>query len=126
MNNEIKNKWQIRAATVVIFLLGFVAGTLALNAYHVWVSASGETVKQKRYDQIFNQLNLTDSQRGEVQKIVDETREQLQNLRKESEPRVQEIRGRADDKFRQILTPEQWRDFQQIRDKMRQSEKKPN
>jgi Spy/CpxP family protein refolding chaperone len=126
MNNEIKNKWQIRVATFVIFMLGFVAGALALNVYHVWVSASGEMVKQKRYDQIFNQLNLTDQQRGDVQKIVGETREQLQNLRKESEPRVQEIRGRADNKFQQILTPEQWRDFQQLRDKMRASEKTPN
>lgn len=126
MNNDIKNKWQIRVATLIIFLLGFVAGALALNVYHVWVSASGETVKQRRYDQIFNQLNLNEQQHGEVQKIVGETREQLQNLRKESEPRVQEIRGRADEKLRLILTPEQWQDFQQIRDKMRESEKTPN
>ncbi len=126
MNNENKNKWQIRVATLIIFLLGFVAGALALNVYHVWVSASSETVKQKRYDQIFNQLNLTESQRGEVQQIVGETREQLQNLRKESEPRVQGIRNRAEDKFQRILTPEQWQNFQQIRDKMRESEKAPN
>ena len=126
MNNETKNKWQIRAATLIIFLLGFIAGALALNVYHVWVSASSETVKQKRYDQIFNQLNLTDSQRGEVQQIVGETREQLQNLRRESEPRVQEIRGRADDKFRRILTAEQWANFQQLRDKMREADKAPS
>ena len=123
MNNETKNKWQIRAATSTIFLLGFIAGALALNVYHLWGGAAGETVRQKRYDQIFNQLNLTDSQRAEVQQIVGETREQLQNLRKESEPKVQDIRGRAEDKFRQILTPEQWQNFQLIRDKLRESDK---
>lgn len=126
MNSESKNKWQIRAATLMVFLLGFVAGALAINAYHLWAGASAPTVKQKRYDQIFNQLNLTDAQRGEIQKVVGETREQLQKLREESEPRVQIIRGRAEEKFERILTTEQWRDFEQIRDRMREADKTPN
>jgi Spy/CpxP family protein refolding chaperone len=122
MNNDNRSKWQIRAATLSIFVLGFIAGALALNAYHVYVSASPQTTKQKKYDQIFNQLDLNESQRGEVQKIVGETRQELQTLRQEQEPRVQEIRGRADERFRQILTPAQWTQFQQLRDAMRQAD----
>lgn len=123
MNSENKSKWQIRLATLSIFLIGFIAGALALNAYQVWVGASGQMSKHKKYDQIFNQLDLTEAQRAEVQKIVGETREQLQKMREESEPRVQEIRGRADEKMRQILTPEQWQKFQQLRENMREADK---
>ncbi|MEP6925547.1 MAG: Spy/CpxP family protein refolding chaperone [Pyrinomonadaceae bacterium] len=124
MNTDNRNRWQIRAATLLVFLLGFVAGALALNAYQSWASASNPIIKQNRYDQLFNQLNLTDSQRDEVQQIVGETRATLQKLREESEPRVQEIRGRSDEKLRKILTAEQWQQFQQARDKLRENDKR--
>lgn len=125
MNSDSKNRWQIRAATLLIFLLGFVAGGLALNAYQAWVTASGAaTVKQNRYDRLFDELNLTDAQRGEVQQIVGETRQQVQKLREESEPRVQEIRGRSDEKLRKVLTIEQWQTFEQARNKLREADKR--
>jgi Spy/CpxP family protein refolding chaperone len=123
MNIESKSKWQIRLATLSIFVLGFFAGALALNAYQSWATASGGMSKKARYEQIFNQLGMNEGQKTEVQKIVGETREQLQKLREESEPRVKEIRGRADERMRQVLTPEQWQQFQQARDKMRESDK---
>ena len=31
-----KRKWQVRLAAILIFLLGFAAGALALNAYRRW------------------------------------------------------------------------------------------
>lgn len=124
MNSESKNRWQIRAATLLIFLLGFAAGALALNAYQAWAIASGSaTIKQKRYDQLFQSLDLTPAQRSEVQQIVGETREQVQKLREESEPRVQEIRGRSDEKLRRVLTDEQWQTFEQARNKLREADK---
>lgn len=112
----------MRAAVLSVFLLGFVAGALALNAYHVWFAASSPT-KQQRYERIFDQLTLSDQQKTEVQKIVGETREEIQALRKESEPRVKEIRGRADERFQKVFTPEQWQEFQTLRDELRESEK---
>ncbi len=55
----------------------------------------------------------------QVQQIFGDTRQQLQTLRKESEPRVDEIRQQTDQRLQQVLTPEQWQDFQQMRDEMR-------
>lgn len=124
MNSSNKFNWQVRIAALSVFMLGFVAGALALNAYHVWFATSSQQTKQQRYDQIFEQLSLNDAQRAEVQKIIGETREEIQSLRKESEPRVKEIRGRADERFQKVFTPDQWQKFQNLRDTLRESEKK--
>jgi Spy/CpxP family protein refolding chaperone len=112
-------------AVLSVFLLGFVAGGLALNAYHVWFAASSPT-KQQRFERIFDQLSLSDEQKTEVQKIIGETREEIQSLRKESEPRVKEIRGRADERFQKIFNAEQWQKFQNLRDTLRENEKTSN
>jgi Spy/CpxP family protein refolding chaperone len=125
MNSSSKFNWQVRVAVLSVFLLGFVAGALALNAYHVWFAASPPT-KQQRFERIFDQLSLSDAQKTDVQKIVGETREEIQALRKESEPRVKEIRGRADERFQKVFTAEQWQKFLNLRDALRESEKTSN
>lgn len=123
MNAEVKSKWQIRLATLSIFLLGFLAGAFALNAYHLWFGASRSTSWQQRYETIFNQLNLTDSQKTDIQKVFSETREKTQKTRQEAEPRFQEIRTQSSEQLQKILTPEQWQKYQQEREKMRQDDK---
>jgi Spy/CpxP family protein refolding chaperone len=123
MNIETKSKWQIRLATLSIFLLGFVAGAFALNAYHLWFSAAKQPTKRERFEETFNRLGLNEGQKAEVQKILGETREKIQKLRQESEPGVQEIRTQTDEKLKQVMTPEQWQGFQQERQKILQSDK---
>lgn len=119
MDQNMRNKWQVRAAAALIFLLGFAAGALVLNAYRKW-SRDGVTVsRQDRFEQMSERLKLNGDQKSQVQKILGDTREQLQALRKESEPRVSEIRRQADEQLQKALTPEQWQQFQQMRDEMR-------
>lgn len=124
MNTESKNKWQIRLATMSIFLFGFIAGAIALNAYHLWFGAANQPSKRERFKETINQLNLDDAQKAEVQKIIGETREKIHNHRQESEPRMQEIRNQTDERMRKVLTPEQWQKFQQLQEEMRKSDKK--
>lgn len=121
--NNSKFNWQVRLAALSVFLLGFVAGALALNAYHVWLSPAAKMTKQQRYEQIFEQLSLSEQQKTEVQRIVSETREEVQAFRKESEPRMKEIRGRSSEKFQKVLTPEQWEKFQKLRSEMNEADK---
>jgi Spy/CpxP family protein refolding chaperone len=125
MDSDKKGIWQIRLATLSIFVLGFVAGAFALHSYHLWTSAAKPPTKQERYEEVFNQLGLSENQKADVRKIVGETRDKLQKLRQESDPRVQEIRAQHDEQLQKVLTPEQWQSFQQEREKIRQTEKTP-
>lgn len=123
MNVESKNKWQIRAATMSIFLLGFLAGAFALNSYHLWFDAPKQQSRQQRYDEAFARLKMDERQKTEVQRIVGETREKIQKLRQEDEPRLQEIRAQNDEQLQRVLTAEQWQEFQKAREEIRGKEK---
>ena len=119
MDTVNKSKWQVRGAAVLIFVLGFVAGALALNAYKRFGRGPGEGSRQGRMEQLLDSLQLNADQKTQVHQILGDTREQLQTLRKESEPRVIEIRRQADERLQKVMTPEQWTQFQQGRERMR-------
>src|SRR2546423_889472 len=105
MNNVSKNRWQVRIAASIIFVLGFAAGILALNVYRGWARNMSPG---NRFDNLAERLNLNADQKAKVQEIFGDTREQLRALRQESEPRVNEIRRQADGRLQTVLTPEQW------------------
>ena len=111
MNNVAKNRWQVRIATMIIFVLGFTAGILAMNVYRRWDRGQGN-----RMDELAERLQLTAEQKTKVQEIFSDTREQLRAARQEMEPRMAEIRRQADGRLQTVLTPEQWQQFQRIRD----------
>lgn len=117
MDKAIKNKWQLRVALTVIFMLGFAAGALALNVYRGWQRGRGGS--EDRIEQLSTRLQLSADQKTKVRQIFADTREQLRALRKESEPRVAQIRQQADQRLQQELTAEQWQRFQQMRNEMR-------
>jgi len=117
MNSITKNRWQVRVAAAVIFVLGFTAGILALNVYRGFAR---NAAPRDRFEQLSDRLKLNDDQKTKVQQIFSDTREQLRALRKESEPKVNDIRKQADDRMQQVLTPEQWKQFQSLQDEMRQ------
>ena len=117
MNSFAKNRWQVRGAAALIFVLGFAAGILALNVYRGWVA---RTSPRDRFEELSQRLKLNADQKTRMQQIFGDTREKLRQLRKESEPMVGDIRLQADERIQQVLTPEQWKQFQTIRDEMRQ------
>lgn len=116
MTEKIRSKWQVRGAVVAIFVLGFVAGMLALHVYGRWAH---RRPPDDRFDQMATRLQLSNDQKTKVQQIFSDTRQQLDNLRHESEPRINEIRQQADQRLQQVLTPDQWQKFQQMRNEGR-------
>ncbi|HSE24155.1 MAG TPA: periplasmic heavy metal sensor [Pyrinomonadaceae bacterium] len=118
MNNIAKNRWQVRVAAGLIFVLGFLSGILALNVYRAW--ARNSMTPGDRFEQMSQKLQLNEDQKAKVKQIFNDTREQLRSLRQESEPKVNDIRKQADDRLVQVLTPEQWKKFQLLRDENRQ------
>jgi len=117
MNNVAKNRWQVRVAAMIIFVLGFAAGVLALNVYRR--VAGADRPPRDRFEQMARRLNLSDDQKTKVQQILGDTREQVRALRRESEPKFNEIRRQADTRLQEVLTPEQWQQFQKDRQEMR-------
>ena len=118
MNEATKTRWQVRLAAVVIFVLGFAAGVLALNVYRGWARGMGGPPRD-RFEHLSQRLQLNDDQKTKMQQVFSDTREQLSALRKESEPKMDEIRRQADERMKQILTADQWQQFQKMREEMR-------
>ena len=112
MNNVAKNRWQVRIAALIIFVLGFTAGILALNVYR-GLARGGQG---NRIDELAERLQLSAEQKTKVQEIFSDTREQLRAVRQETEPRMDEIRRQADGRLQTVLTTEQWQQFQKVRD----------
>ena len=117
MNITTKNRWQVRLLAAIIFALGFTTGILAMNLYR---SLARNVTPRDRFEQLSDRLQLNADQKTKVQQIFSDTREQLRALRKDSEPKVADIRRQADDKLQQVLTPEQWKQFQSMQVEMRQ------
>jgi Spy/CpxP family protein refolding chaperone len=117
MDRVRKSGWLVRAAALAIFVLGFAAGALAPAAYRAW--SRGGDRQGGRLERMSDELKLTPEQREQVRQILGETRTRLEALRRESEPRFAEIRRDADERIRQVLTPEQWEQFQRSRDERR-------
>ena len=117
MNITTKNRWQVRVIAAIIFALGFTTGILAVNLYR---SLARNVTPRDRFEQLSDRLKLNVDQKTKVQQIFGDTREQLKALRKDSEPKVADIRSQADEKLQQVLTPEQWKQFQAMRDEVRQ------
>lgn len=117
MNTTTKNRWQVRVAAAIIFVLGFTAGILALNVYRGLARNIGP---RDRMEQLSEKLQLNDDQKTKVKQIFADTRDQLRALRKESEPRVNDIRSQADNRMQQVLNEQQWKQFQTMRDGWRQ------
>ncbi len=119
MNTIQKGKWQVRMAALLIFVVGFAAGALALNVYKRWGRGDAQQTREARFERMLDRLNLNADQKTQVHQILSDSRGQLQTLRKESEPRFEEIRRQADERLQKVLTPEQWQQFQKERSEMR-------
>jgi len=117
MNITTKNRWQVRLIAAIIFALGFTTGIFAMNLYR---SLARNVTPRDRFEQVSERLQLSADQKTKVQQIFSDTRDQLRALRKESEPKVADIRRQADEKLQQVLTPEQWKKFQAMKDEVRQ------
>jgi Spy/CpxP family protein refolding chaperone len=117
MEENSKRRWQIRAAVALIFLLGFLAGALALNIYHRRQFTS--PLGARRYDRIIESLDLTPAQKTQVEQIINEARARMIEIRKQSGPRFREVRQETDERLKTILTPEQWSQWQRMTSEMR-------
>jgi len=63
MDKVSKNRWQVRFAAMIIFVLGFAAGILALNVYR---GLAGDRGPRGRFEHMAERLNLNADQKTKV------------------------------------------------------------
>ena len=124
MDSNTRSKWQVRLAVLILFVVGFIAGGLAMNIYRDrhWSPRAGG---RGGFDQMLDRLDLTQDQRTQVNEIFEDARKQLTELRKESEPRFREVRKNTDERLQTVLTAEQWQQFQQMTDRRNRQHGRP-
>jgi Spy/CpxP family protein refolding chaperone len=116
MDTTSKNRWQVRGAALLVFVLGFAAGALVFTAYQRW---SRNQDRVDHFSQMIDSLGLTADQKTQVHQILSDTRQQLKTVRTEIQPRFDDIRKQADERLQKVMTPEQWQTFQQKRAELR-------
>ena len=114
METSVTNRWQIRLAVLLIFIIGFVAGALTMNVYRGRHQAAAPEERRGRFERVMEQLNLTTEQREQVKAIFDDARAQLSEMRNESRPRLRAMREQTHERLRNVLTPAQWEQFQKL------------
>jgi Spy/CpxP family protein refolding chaperone len=106
-------KWQVRLAVLTLFVVGFIAGALAMNIYR-GRQLSPRAGGRGGFERMIEKLNLTQEQRTQVGDIFEDARKQLAELRSASEPKFREVRKNTDERLQAVLTPEQWEEFKQM------------
>jgi Spy/CpxP family protein refolding chaperone len=102
---------------VATFLLGAVVGAAGVLLYG-WYGGQwhrpGRPNKEEIVRRLTRDLELTESQVGEIRKIFDESGAKFRALEQEVGPRFQAIRQERRDRIRAVLTPEQREKFDEI------------
>jgi Spy/CpxP family protein refolding chaperone len=126
--NEVPVK-QTRYRAALLLMLTFVAGALAgvatdrlaLVRQHRMLPRGGLHFSSGRIAaRLDRELNLSDPQRAQVERILEERRKTIDALWMRVQPDVRAEIARGDAEIEAILTPEQREKFVEIRDRWKQ------
>ncbi|MGH9338436.1 MAG: hypothetical protein ACRD1R_02325 [Acidobacteriota bacterium] len=113
---NLSQRWRVWLSVVAIFLLGTLAGSLATTLHFRWRAPRPQIAQfpERGLQRLFNRLDLSNDQEAEVRIILDHLREDLRDLRRDMSPRIQDIRAKADRGLREVLSDDQWQEFQRL------------
>ena len=102
------SKKQAYAVILSTFVLGALTGALGLNLFKSSAfSNNSRAPRPAMIETLATELKLTEQQRVEVQKVLDETKQQFDEMGKQVRPQFQQIRDDSRTKIKALLTPEQ-------------------
>jgi peptidoglycan hydrolase CwlO-like protein len=110
----------------LVFLSGMVLGVVGHRLYMVsTVNAklAPEEFRKKVVAEYQQRLKLSDDQVQRLNIIMDETRARIEETRQKLHPAYQKIREEQQGKFRDMLTPQQQVEYDQIRKEREQRQK---
>ena len=109
-DEKTPGRTKARLAVLAIFILGFIAGGLAMNLYQKRDSNEANRPRGTRHDPVEmmkSQLNLTADQEQKVKAILSETFEEYGKIREDIHPRFDAVRQKSRERIRAVLTQEQ-------------------
>ncbi len=110
----------------IVFLSGVVLGAVGHRFYVVSTTPARPTPEEvrKRITAEYQQrLKLTEDQMAKLNMIMDETRARIEETRRQMHPAYQKIREEQQEKFRELLTPEQQAEYDKILKEREQRQK---
>ena len=111
----IARSLQAKVLVFAVFFIGIATGVLIADFYEARVTGSRPEPApadraqkaQRDVSKFHDYLALTQEQRGQVNKILEDTRHEFQKLRQETQPKFQAIQQASRAKIRELLTDEQ-------------------
>ena len=118
--NSIPTQRKAAVWVALVFLLGGGLGVVVgiSVGHHGTASAAMADTPEGRHEQIverFNQeLHLTAAQRASLAVISKDLQAQFKTIREQTKPQINEAREKARSRIREILTPEQKPEFEEL------------
>jgi Spy/CpxP family protein refolding chaperone len=119
-----------RAAIALYIALVFVSGVVLGSVGHRFYLASTspmrpspEDVRKRVTTEYQQRLKLTDDQLAKLNIIMDETRARIEETRQKMHPAYDKIREEQQEKFREMLTPDQRQEYEKILKEREQRQK---
>jgi hypothetical protein len=97
------------------FLLGIIIGGFGVY-FFAWYSGHWRRGfdRERMVSHFKTELNLSDAQVQQLRQILEDTGKKFSDLQKQVEPQFRAVREDADNRIRQILTPEQTAKFNDL------------
>jgi hypothetical protein len=126
------NRTKVAAGIILIFVLGCLAGSLAVQLYHRQESRDAHRrhrTPEERVDFIMKRLDrdldLTAQQAADIRPIVETNEKAISEIKERVAPEIRGILDKGFSAIRKILTPVQQRKLDGIRERMRNFSNKP-
>jgi Spy/CpxP family protein refolding chaperone len=120
MTSATTSPRRLRLLTAGVLVATFGLGALTGGGICSWVAADGLEASRDdlpRGPWPLRQLDLSDEQRSRIHEIFERHRPKLDALLRESFPLVRSVHEAIDSEIRQVLTPEQRVEFDQLKER---------
>jgi len=120
-----KTKLKVIAGVLAVFLLGGIIGGLSAGIYlrqrvEQFVRKAPKDHKDLFMERLSRELDLKESQKAEMEKIVTDSMIEVRELIQRSRIEFDQITERRNAQFKAILTPEQYRKLEKMEQRLRE------
>ncbi len=124
-----KDKLKIFAGILLVFLLGAATGSLVTNIYskkefRSWKKGKFFGKRGFLIEELSQKLNLSDTQKQEIEKIMEESFEKIFQLKRKHRPEIKEIFKERNVLIKEKLNDEQKEKFDELVVVMKQMRRK--